>query len=86
MKLNGNYITKKIGDEYYAVPLSGGTEFNFMIRLNETGAFLFDKLADADSENELVDALTSEYAVDRTQAESDVNEFIKAMKEAKILD
>ncbi|MDY3846573.1 MAG: PqqD family protein [Eubacteriales bacterium] len=86
MKINGKYITRKIGDEYYAVPLLGGEDVNVMIRLNETGAFLFDKLLECETENALIDALTAEYAVDRATAETDVHDFITAMKEAKILD
>ena len=61
----------------------GETSKNFhgMIRLNETGAFLWKKMAEKDcSEEELVDMLLEEYDIDRETAAKDVHKMIESLK------
>ena len=61
----------------------GETSKNFhgMIRLNETGAFLWKKMAEKDcSEEELVDMLLKEYDIDRETAAKDVHKMIESLK------
>ena len=58
-----------------------------MIRLNETGAFLWDKLAEGDmTEPLLVEALLAEYDVTREVAEQDVARFVKTVRDEGMLD
>ncbi len=57
-----------------------------MVKLNETGAFLWKKMAEKDvSVDELVDALLSEYAVDRDIAERDVKNLVALLEQYKVL-
>ncbi len=73
----GNYIVVAIGDMV--------KEFNGVINLNETGAFLWKNLADGKDEQGLVDALLGEYDVDKTIAEADVKKFIDKLTEAGLV-
>ncbi len=73
---------------YFVVVPTGeaSVEFNGMINLNESGAFLWNKLSEGATEDELVEALTSEYEVDDERARADVELFVKKMREAKLVE
>lgn len=82
MQINKDFTIQKVGASYVAVAV-GETSKNFhgMIRLNETGAFLWNQMTERDmTEAELVDALLAEYDVDRETAEKDVQRIIKSLK------
>lgn len=86
MKIKGRFTVQSIGNEYYAIPLSGSTKNSLMLSLNESGAFLFKRLINGDTEDGLVSALLSEYDVSKDKAVSDVSAFIERMKKAELLD
>ena len=82
MQINQDFTIQKVGGSYMAVAV-GETSKNFhgMIRLNETGAFLWKKMAEKDcSEEELVDMLLEEYDIDRETAAKDVHKMIESLK------
>ena len=44
--------------------------------LNESGAFLWENLAEKKSRAQLINLLVEKYDIERAQAESDVNQFL----------
>ncbi|MBQ7172572.1 MAG: PqqD family protein [Clostridia bacterium] len=87
MKINKDFTIQKVGSSFVAVPV-GETSKNFhgMVRLNETGAFLWKKLTEADqTEDSLVAALLEEYDVSEELARKDVQTLVHALQEGKIL-
>ena len=72
---------------YLAVPVGETSKhFHGMIRLNETGAFLWKLMAEKDcTEADLVDALLAEYEVSREIAERDVHAVVELLKENRCL-
>ena len=45
MKIKEDFVLRKVADSYVVVPVNKMTlDFNGIINLNETGAFLFEKL------------------------------------------
>ena len=87
MQINRDFTIQKVGESYIAVAV-GETSKNFhgMIRLNETGAFLWNHLTEKDcTEEELIDALLSEYDVDRETAGKDVHRIVESLRENNIL-
>jgi hypothetical protein len=57
-----------------------------MVRLNETGAFLWKALAERDmTEEELVDAILAEYDVSREIASRDVHRVVETLCENGII-
>lgn len=45
MKIKEDFVLRKVADSYVVVPVNKLTlDFNGIINLNETGAFLFEKL------------------------------------------
>lgn len=73
----GNYIIIGTGDE--------AVDFNGMITINETGAFLWKLLEKEISKEELAEKMLSEYDVDRDTAEADIDEFIEKLRSSKLL-
>ena len=86
MQINKDFTIQKVGSSYVAVPV-GVTSMHFhgMVRLNETGAFLWNKMAEKDcTEEELVDAILSEYEIDRETASADVHRIVELLRENNI--
>ena len=81
MQINKDFTIQKVGANYVAVPVGETSKsFHGMVRLNETGAFLWRALSAKDmTEAELVDALLSEYAVSREIAERDVHRVVEML-------
>lgn len=87
MKLKEGFIKSKLGDECVVVPVGAQTvDFRGLITLNETGEFIWEQLNDEKTEQELVEAILSEYDVDRETAERDVHAFVDTLKEKDLLD
>ncbi|MBR5156526.1 MAG: PqqD family protein [Clostridia bacterium] len=87
MKLKDGFLLKEIAGSWVVVPVGEQVvDFQMMITLNETGAFLWEKLKSKISKEELLNALLSEYAVERSVAEADVDEFLKTLSEKELLE
>ena len=87
MKIKDGFILKEVVGNYIVVAVGKRVkEFKGVISLSETGAFLWKMLEKECDENKLVDALLSEYEVEKEQAKADVNEFIAKIKEAGLLN
>ena len=80
MKIKKEFLMRKVADSWIVVPIDKEAEkFNGMISLNESGAFLWNLLTDGNTRSGLVDALCTEYKVDRDEAEADVDAFIESL-------
>ena len=81
MKIKSDFTIQKVGNSYIAVAVGETSKtFHGMVKLNETGAFLWNKLAEADcTEDDLVEALLAEYDVDRETAARDVHRVIEGL-------
>ena len=87
MKIKEGYILRNVAGSFVVVPIGVATlEFNGMMNLNETGAFLFEKMIDGISRDDLIKALTDEYDVDDETAAGDVDAFIEKVKEQDLFE
>lgn len=87
MKLKKDFIFRKIAGDNVVVPIGQQiSEFNGLIKLNNSGAFLWNILKEGSSKEELVDKLQEEYEVDQDFAENDVEKFIQILKERDMLE
>ena len=87
MKINEDFILRKVADSYVVVPVNKMTlDFNGIINLNETGAFLFEILQNGATAEELKEKLLAEYEVSPEIAERDIEIFINKGKDAGILE
>ena len=86
MQIKKDFTIQKVGNSYVAVAVGESSKnFHGMIRLNETGAFLWKLMAEKDcSEEDLVNAILAEYDVDRATVEADVGRIVANLAENHI--
>ena len=81
MKIKDTFVLSQIGDSYIVVPTGADTvDLNGMITLNETGAFLWEKLCEDKTPADLADEILKEYDIDRETVMADINEFIEKLR------
>lgn len=83
MRIKDEFVLQELIDEYIVVPVGDESDrLHGIIRLNDTGAFLWKLLSQNDkTEDALVNALVDEYRIDIDTAKKDVNDFICVVKE-----
>ena len=87
MKIKDGFVVNKVGSQHVVVPVGqASVERHCMIRLNGTGAFLWNQLSADATEEALVQALLAEYAVDEETARADVVAFLGKLRDADLLD
>lgn len=86
MKLKDGFVLRDVAGQTVVLPSGGDLDLNMMITLNDTGKFLWKQLESEKQETELVDALLSEYDVNRQTAESAVAGFVAKLKEYEFLE
>lgn len=87
MKIKSNFILKKIAGSYVVVPVrTRSVDFSGIIKLSESGAFLWKILENGAEREELIDGLLDEYQVDEETASKDVDRFIRKLSEADLIE
>ncbi len=87
MKLKSGFILHSIGGEHVVVAVEERTkDFRGMIRLNGTGAFLWERLAAGNSEADMCSALLEKYDIDEETAEKAVDSFLAQLSEAGVTE
>lgn len=78
MKIREGYILRQLAEEYMVVAVGkAAKDFNGMIRLNETGAFIWKKLETGCTEEELVRNILERYdGIDVKSAQKDLRNFL----------
>ena len=85
MKLKDGFILRTVAGETVVLPAAGVTDFDMMITLNETGKFLWERLAVGAEEADLVKDLLAEYDVSEELAAKSVTAFVARLKELEFL-
>lgn len=81
MKISKDFIRRDICGEALLIPVGTKTkEYNGIFTLSETGGFIWDLLPDARTPDDITDAVTKEFDIDRQTAETDVLEFLGDLK------
>ena len=88
MKIKEGFVLRKVSEAYVVIAVGeAAMNFNGMITLNETGAFLWEKLAQGcEDKKELVDTILSEYDVAEKLASKDVDVFVAKLETAGVLE
>ena len=87
MKIKEGFILRNVAGSFVVVPIGEATlDFNGMMNLNETGAFLFEKMIEGISREDLIKALTDEYDVDEKTAAADVDAFIEKVEKEDLFE
>lgn len=81
MKIKEGFILRNVAGNNVVVPIGQATlDFNGMMSLNDTGAFLFGKMIEGISREDLIKAVMEEYEIDEELATKDVDNFIEKVK------
>lgn len=86
MKLKYSFVINEVAGQHVAVPAGGAVgDFNGMIKLNETGAFIFGLLKEDITLEDLTARVAAEYGVSEAEAAESVNSIIEKCHAAELL-
>ena len=78
MKVREGFIKKKMGTQAVVIAIGSASKiFNGMVKLNETGELMWDKLVEGTTREELIAAILEVYEVEEELAQKDVDRFIE---------
>lgn len=87
MKIKEGFILRNVAGSNIVVPFGDRClDFNGMITLNETGAFIWKQLENGAEEADVVKAILAEYEVEEDRAVQCVRDFVAKLKEADCLE
>ena len=88
MKIKDNYVLQEVAKEYLVVPIAEEADrLQGIIRLNESGAFLWKYLeSGTDDSSELEEIISKKYSIERHKAFEDVKCFIEQLRSMGCLE
>ena len=87
MKIKDGFILRTVAGANLVVAVGERSrDFNRMMKLNDTAAFLWRRLEEGCTEEQLATALTREFEVTPEIAAWDVSGFVLSLREAGVLD
>lgn len=82
MKIKEGFMLRSVADNYVVVPIGKeAADFNGMITLNETGAFMWQCLEEGCTKEELVEKVLKEYEAEKEQVIQSAERFMKEIEE-----
>lgn len=86
MKLKYNFIINQVGDDFIAVPNSTEIiEFNGILRLNETAAFIVEVLNNDVTADDLIRTVAERFSCDNKDAEPNVAIVLNGLYNAGLI-
>ncbi len=87
MKIKEGFALRKIAGEFIVMPTGSNiASFDGAIALNEVAAFIFEKLQNPASKNDLLIAVLNEYDVEKEVAERDIDAITAQFAEMGIIE
>lgn len=87
MKRSESYALRKVSGEALLVPLGRQVRnANGLVALNDTGSYLWEKLAKDCSIEDLATALAKQFNIDIAKASADVQSFISVAKSIGVVE
>lgn len=86
MTIKDGFLLRTLGDTHVVVPVGQASiDLRGMISLNATGAFLWEHLQTAQTEDSLVELLLASYEVEEERARADVKRFVQLLSDNGLL-
>lgn len=86
MKIRIELMKRQIAGETFLVPLGKSVyDNNGLFFLTDVGAFLWDRLPQAENEEELLTAVLEEYDIDEATARKDIEAFLEKLRSMDII-
>lgn len=87
MKIKSDFILREMDDMSIVVAVGeSAAKFNGVINLNGTAEFMWKKLSEGCTKEELIESVLEEYDVPAQTVQTDVEQFIAKLREENILD
>ena len=87
MKIKNGFISRKVaGNNVVVATGEQSKHFNGIIKLNESGLILWNKLLAGADKEALVTALLDEYDISQDLAEADVDKFVEDLRDAGAIE
>jgi hypothetical protein len=87
MKIKDGFILKEVAGNFLVVPVGKQlVDFSKMVTVNETGAFLWQYLAEGETVESLTENILNEYDVDKDTAQKDIDEFVQLLSDNGIME
>ena len=87
MKIKDGFILRKLADRFVVVSINRkNNDFNGMIQLNSTGAFIWEQLQTDKTKEELLKSMLDKYELSEQQARKDIDLFIDKLRKDNLLD
>lgn len=88
MKLKYNFVTNKVADRIVAVAVGeDANKFSGFIKMNDTGAYIFNMLKNDVTEDEIVASMEKEYdEADSEKIRDTVKAFIVKLRESDVIE
>ena len=87
MKIKEGFVLRNVADATIVVPTGKASlDFNGMITLNETGAFLWRLLESDTNEEAMLAAMLAEFEVGEATAKAGIERFVAKLKSEGLLE
>jgi hypothetical protein len=87
MKIKNGFISRTVAGNNVVVAVGEQSKsFNGIIKLNESGLILWNKLVAGADKPDLVSALLEEYDISAEVAEGDVDRFVGVLRDAGAIE
>lgn len=87
MKIKEGFILRKVANTDIVIPIGNNiANFNGIISLNQSAAFLWEQLKKGSDIPQLITGLIQEFGISREQAQKDAELFVEQLQNAKILE
>lgn len=86
MRVSKDLILREVAGEYILIPVGkAALKIHGMINLSESAVLLWKKLQEECTEEDLINALLSEYDIDRETAAEDIRELLDQMNKIGVI-
>ena len=87
MKTKKGFMLRSVGGRHVVVAIGKASEeFNGLITLNESGAFLWKLLQNGTTYEDMLAAMLEEYEVDEETARAGIDAFLETARGANLLE
>lgn len=87
MKTKKGFMLRSVANRHVVVAVGqASVDFNGLITLNDTGAFIWKKLSDGCTYDELLKAILETYDVDEATAKDGINSFLETARSADLIE
>lgn len=87
MKTKKGFMLRSVGNRHVVVAIGKASEeFNGLITLNDSGAFLWTELSKGCTYDELLAKMLETYEVDEATANAGLDQFLKTARDADLIE